>query len=86
MSPRHFNHTKAVFQTIVNTFVMLNYKITPNKSLLLQVQISHMGCFTPFSSSCASAVIHGMVSLVNVNAPVVATSSWWLHFSAQVVA
>ena len=22
----------------------------------------------------------------NVNAPVVATTSWWLHFSAQVVA
>ena len=26
-----------------------------------------------------------MVTLVNVNAPVVATTSWWLHFSAQVV-
>ena len=25
-------------------------------------------------------------TLVNVNAPVVATTSWWLHFSAQVVA
>ena len=24
--------------------------------------------------------------LVNVNAPVVASTSWWLHFSAQVVA
>ena len=27
-----------------------------------------------------------MTTLVNVNAPVVATTSWWLHFSAQVVA
>ena len=26
------------------------------------------------------------LTLVNVNAPVVATTSWWLHFSAQVVA
>ena len=25
-------------------------------------------------------------TLVNVNAPVVATTSWWLHFSALVVA
>ena len=27
-----------------------------------------------------------LITLVNVNAPVVATKSWWLHFSAQVVA
>ena len=27
-----------------------------------------------------------IITLVNVNAPVVATTSWWLHFSAQVVA
>ena len=26
------------------------------------------------------------ITLVNVNAPVVAITSWWLHFSAQVVA
>ena len=26
-----------------------------------------------------------MITLVNVNAPVVATTSWWLHFSAPVV-
>ena len=26
------------------------------------------------------------ITLVNLNAPVVATTSWWLHFSAQVVA
>ena len=26
------------------------------------------------------------ITLVNVNAPVVATTSWWLHFSAPVVA
>ena len=25
-------------------------------------------------------------TLVNVNAPVVATTSWWLHFTAPVVA
>ena len=25
------------------------------------------------------------ITLVNVNAPVVATTNWWLHFSAQVV-
>ena len=25
------------------------------------------------------------ITLVNVNAPVVATTSWWLHFSAPVV-
>ena len=25
-------------------------------------------------------------TLVNVNAPVVATTSWWLHFSVPVVA
>ena len=28
----------------------------------------------------------GIITLVNVNAPVVATTSWWLHFSALVVA
>ena len=27
-----------------------------------------------------------MLKLVNVNAPVVATTSWWLHFTAPVVA
>ena len=27
-----------------------------------------------------------IITLVNVNAPVVATTSWWLHFSAPVVA
>ena len=27
-----------------------------------------------------------IITLVNVNALVVATTSWWLHFSAQVVA
>ena len=26
------------------------------------------------------------LTLVNVNAPVVATTSWWLHFTAPVVA
>ena len=32
-------------------------------------------------------VVHGhAITLVNVNAPVVATTSWWLHFSAPVVA
>ena len=35
-------------------------------------------------------VIHansdGFGTLVNVNAPGVATTSWWLHFSAEVVA
>ena len=31
------------------------------------------------------AQIHSF-TLVNVNAPVVATTSWWLHFSAPVVA
>ena len=39
-----------------------------------------------------STVINPLISfsmictLINVNAPVVATTSWWLHFSAQVVA
>ena len=27
-----------------------------------------------------------VVTLVNVNVPVVATTSWWLHFTARVVA
>ena len=35
-------------------------------------------------------VIHansdGFGTLVNVNAPAVATTSWWLHFSAEMVA
>ena len=31
-------------------------------------------------------VLEHIVTLVNVNAPVVATTSWWLHFSAPVVA
>ena len=30
--------------------------------------------------------LDSIFTLVNVNAPVVATTSWWLHFSAQVVA
>ena len=42
---------------------------------------------------CAS-VINGLIrhnnltvtTLVNVNAPVVATTNWWLHFTAPVVA
>ena len=29
---------------------------------------------------------YSKITLVNVNAPVVATTSWWLHFSAPVVA
>ena len=31
-------------------------------------------------------LFHPLNTLVNVNAPVVATTSWWLHFSAPVVA
>ena len=31
-------------------------------------------------------VIDDVITLVNVNAPVVATTSWWLHFSEPVVA
>ena len=31
-------------------------------------------------------MVSSIVTLVNVNAPVVATTSWWLHFSAPVVA
>ena len=27
-----------------------------------------------------------LTTLVNVKAPVIATTSWWMHFSAQVVA
>ena len=30
--------------------------------------------------------VDSVITLVNVNAPVVATTSWWLHFSAPVVA
>ena len=29
--------------------------------------------------------VHHIITLVNVKAPVVATTSWWLHFSAPVV-
>ena len=37
-----------------------------------------------FSYSLTSLLTR--ITLVNVNAPVVATTSWWLHFSAPVVA
>ena len=37
-----------------------------------------------FSTHCGSK--SSRYTLVNVNAPVVAKMSWWLHFSAQVVA
>ena len=40
---------------------------------------------TSFDSS-PSMLIQPVYTLVNVNAPVVAETSWWLHFSAQVVA
>ena len=30
--------------------------------------------------------VNSIDTLVNVNAPVVATTSWWLHFTAPVVA
>ena len=37
--------------------------------------------------SMHESIIHvDNITLVNVNAPVVATTSWWLHFSAPVVA
>ena len=39
-------------------------------------------CLVFAMSLCASVYI----TLVNVNAPVVAITSWCLHFSAQVVA
>ena len=32
------------------------------------------------------ACLRFFITLVNVNAPVVATTSWWLHFTAPVVA
>ena len=31
-------------------------------------------------------ILKPIFTLVNVNAPVVATTSWWLHFSTHVVA
>ena len=40
-------------------------------------------CYRKEGMNENSSNIH---TLVNVNAPVVATTSWWLHFSAQVVA
>ena len=40
------------------------------------------------SNRCDSHIkmLRDGVTLVNVNAPVVATTSWWLHFTAPVVA
>ena len=36
--------------------------------------------------SALDSLLGQNITLVNVNAPVVATTSWWLHFTAPVVA
>ena len=38
------------------------------------------------SAQCLCYSLSVINTLVNVNAPVVATTSWWLHFTAPVVA
>ena len=39
----------------------------------------------PTNKEASCFKVSQMFTLVNVNAPVVATTSWWLHFSAPVV-
>ena len=40
----------------------------------------------PYKISLSEPMALSIFALVNVNAPVVATTSWWLHFTAPVVA
>ena len=49
----------------------------PESQLIGQEDISQYTC--DLAASCN-------ITMVNVNAPVVATTSWWLHFTAPVVA
>ena len=77
------------------------YKLTWETSLMVRLTtLAFSSCIFSSSSSrylvkfnqttCAYSKIGlikdvYIITLVNVNAPVVATTSWWLHFSAQVV-
>ena len=48
--------------------------LVPNLRPMILLLLKHKPCLAR------------MDTLVNVNAPVIATTSWWLHFSAPVVA
>ena len=64
-----------------NTRTWINSFLTDRKQ---QVIVDNA---TSDTAMVTSRVPQGTVlTLVNVNAPVVATTSWWLHFSAPVVA
>ena len=52
----------------------------------IQSEIGHCSCDSAKFKAPADFSHHAIFTLVNVNAPVVATTSWWLHFTAPVVA
>ena len=71
------------FVLVINVFHKVPYE-------LHQEEIGPDGssCFCRGEGVCTRIFkeTYSNSTLVNVNAPVVATTSWWLHFSAQVVA
>ena len=69
-----------MFNAIKLCYVMLN-KSDSHLGLAALVNITFSG-----RKILMSTLLKSIITQVNVNAPVVATRSWWLHFSAPVVA
>ena len=68
-----------------NLHFQRNLSRTQSECHMVWLQISDCAkCGPPFVKKCLNVL--PIITLVNVNAPVVVTTSWWLHFSAQVVA
>ena len=67
----------------------LKKRWSPSEKNFLDPHMQQKGtpaCAYVRSAQCLCYSLSVINTLVNVNAPVVATTSWWLHFTATVVA
>ena len=71
----------------VGFIMLMNVKMPTIVGILtLMSRINFMLSGIEYENSFITSAPDYLITLVNVNAPVVATMSWWLHFSAPVVA
>ena len=99
LKKHRMEHGELNFKCEVSVFITSGSDIMPcikiynqlvYKPLVCHIlkYINHYSCIDIYSYSCLNPLSNegNSITLVNVNAPVVATTSWWLHFSAPVVA
>ena len=73
---------------VYRKYIVITYSVTMFVCLCvcLLVNLFSVKDFATTTSLRILIFEQSLITLVNVNAPVVATTSWWLHFSAPVVA